>query len=114
MMARNQGAGGAENVARFHAQQAQQHADHAQHAAQWAQYHAGGTRLSDEDMQKGIQGLMDSVPLTKRAHLEAHVQDGVATLHGTTHDKEVKKTAAHIAWRYPDVRDVRNDIQVQR
>lgn len=103
-------------VSAFYAQQAQQHAEMAHQHATAAQLHAeeAAGHLSEHEIQEGIQGMLDTVPVTKPYHLKVQVEHGVATLTGTANNKEVKKTAAHIAWRYPGVKDVHDTISLQQ
>lgn len=105
-----------QQLARQHVQEAQRHAGAAQDYAVQAQHHAqqaaGG--LSDQQIQQGIQGMLNTDPATKPAHLTVQVRDGVVTLTGNMANTEAKKSAAHIAWRYPGVKDVCNQISLHQ
>jgi hypothetical protein len=73
----------------------------------------GGEQLSDQDIEKQVEAVLDLDPLTCNAEIQVQCQDKVVTLTGTVVNRFAKQAAGKDAWSVPAVRDVNNTIEIK-
>jgi len=80
--------------------------------------HAGkgpkGYRRSDERIQEDVSEALTQHHELDASDIEVKVNNGEVILSGSVAERQFKRMAEDIAERCPGVRDVRNDIRVQR
>jgi len=80
--------------------------------------HAGkgpkGYRRSDERIQEDVSEALSQHHELDASEIEVKVNNGEVILSGSVTERQFKRMAEDIAERCPGVRDVRNDIRVQR
>jgi len=80
--------------------------------------HAGkgpkGYRRSDERIEEDVNEALAQDPQIDASEIEVKVSNGEVTLSGTVAERHLKRIAEDVAERCSGVRDVKNEIRVQR
>ena len=69
--------------------------------------------LSDDQIADNVDHMLDNNPVTAHADIHAEVKEGTVILDGTVRTATAKRTAEHIVWPLPGVRDVQNRIEIK-
>jgi len=73
-----------------------------------------GYRRADDRIEEDINEALTDSPDLDASEIEVKVSNGEVTLSGTVTERSAKRTAEDIAERCSGVKDVRNEIRVQR
>jgi hypothetical protein len=73
-----------------------------------------GYRRADERIEEDVNEALTDSPDLDASEIEVKVSNGEVTLSGTVTERWAKRTAEDIAERCSGVKDVRNEIRVQR
>jgi len=73
-----------------------------------------GYRRADERIEEDVNEALTDSPELDASEIEVKVSNGEVTLSGTVTERSAKRTAEDIAERCSGVKDVRNEIRVQR
>jgi osmotically-inducible protein OsmY len=73
-----------------------------------------GYRRADERIEEDVNEALTDSPDLDASEIEVKVSNGEVTLSGTVTERSAKRTAEDVAERCSGVKDVRNEIRVQR
>lgn len=73
-----------------------------------------GWQRSDERIQEDLSVQLEQHSALDASDIEVKVQDGEVTLTGTTNDRQMKRLAEDIAERVPGVKEVQNQIRLNK